>query len=202
LTQKLLAFVLPASKICFVASRKGKNGHPEGRKRYERKVLSDAERCTAQTSRGPRCTLRRWRSSPFCSQHHPNNTERLRKARRRGLEKQRKTLQRNEAPAQVPAELLEHAKRPPRSTADLLQTLSWASSALLAGQISKSEAETVLDICKFQARLLDKAEGGEDRATLLALAGLSEEEAAGMSEEELLARARNAMGNPLTGPPS
>jgi hypothetical protein len=130
----------------------------------------------------------------------------VKKQRRAGLEAQRKAAKGELGPTALkpPTKLLEQLKEPPKSVGDLLLTLSITAAALLDGKISKGEAETVVDICKFQQRLLDSTEGG-DRAELLAAAagaGITREEAMGLSDDELAARVFSNLGNPMDGPPS
>jgi hypothetical protein len=104
----------------------------------------------------------------------------------------------------VPTDLLERARRPPKSVEDLQVTLSLTSSALLSGQITRGEADAILDITKFQLRLLERGDGEErEMLTQLArMAGLSAEEAATMPESELMERAQGAMGggDPMAPP--
>jgi hypothetical protein len=123
----------------------------------------------------------------------------VKRGRQKGAAAQRKALCEKD-PVPAPA-LLQLAGRSPRVPGDIVALLSATAAALLEGAITKAEADQVLEICKFQYRLLEKDDGG-DRATLLALAGISEEDAAGMTDAELAQRAKAAVGNPLAGPPS
>lgn len=86
----------------------------------------------------------------------------------------------------IAGEVARLAGRVPATVADILELVSQASKALVEGRITKTVAEVVLDGAKFQARLLEKlGKGSEDAAAVAAALGISVEEAASMTQEDL-----------------
>ncbi|MCP4591664.1 MAG: hypothetical protein GY842_13065 [bacterium] len=128
-----------------------------------------------------------------CWVHDDANAEAVVANASKGAKAQRRAAVAAETPPPPPKELLKLARKPPRNVGDLLATVSLANCALIERRIGRSDFEAILGAVKFQAQLLRET-GGEDRAQLLTLAGLTEEEGRDLSDEQLAVKAREAMG--------
>lgn len=168
-----------------------------------------APQCPGRTATGAPCT-KPPRAGGWCYWHDPATAGRRTSSTRAGWREDRAPRQKGKRrlkvnPARelakravppgprVPApplsgdvEVRRLAGRVPTTVADILELVSETSLALVEGRISKSTADVVLAGAKFQARLLrDVGKGSADAKAVAAALGITIEEAAGMTEEDL-----------------
>jgi hypothetical protein len=180
-----------------------------------------ASATTQEHAGGPDCEERKPDGSPcgrrplaepyegrwLCWAHHPERKAEVKRAaaaggRARAAQVARKAAEQGGKPSPASSralrEVLEH---PPTTREGLAALLARAGVEVVSGRLLRWQAQSLVDIVKLLKGLLSSEDVG-DRALLAATAGLTPEEAAGLSMDELVARARAAVGNPMAGPAS